>query len=598
MHICPKCDFTNSKPGTCPEHKIPLETIPGTAAAGADIDSKLLGLVGKNINNIQVLDCYEKSSCYFLFQAKDEFTQEIFSLLVFKTFIEDQHELFKKELSLITRLSRDYPDSIAPIQSGGIFSELPYILIRGFPYFSMKTSFEGHDSSYSEAEVIEKIVLLMETVKKIHMFKDEIMGQAISRITLGDLFPENLYLDSENNQFLIGIAPLMDMTGSFRPFKQKVFKEKFNKDFTPPELTGSSPIPGPWVDAWQLGRLMAYMLGLKDSLNITDLDHWPFENMLLKGVITGLLEPEIESRLTIGKALDILQKKRPEIVETHKVIETVSEEISEATLPKKGLPHDTYTCKRTGITFYLITGGEFYMGTQNKYKDGNNYEKDGCSDESPVHRQKIESFFMAEHPVTNAQYSIFLKITGGKHGEWCHKSCPKNNIVNHRLKVDKKFLFCHPDQPVVGVCWWDAYAFCKWLGYRLPNEAEWEYAALGGSFHFVYPWGEHFEEGKMHADNNWVIGHPRKVGSFARNSFSLYDMSGNTWEWMDNEYSTYNQNTGLIQFKGLGEPALRGGSWGSPIKSCRIRYRYHSFADYGNYGTGFRIAKNISGEKG
>lgn len=247
---------------------------------------------------------------------------------------------------------------------------------------------------------------------------------------------------------------------------------------------------------------------------------------------------------------------------------------------------------------------------------------DGMPYEGPVHQVTVESFWMDTHEVTVADFSRFVTATGYvteaeqfgwslvfsiEHGAW-----QKVDGANWR----------HPDgpgsqgaqtEPVTQVSWNDANAYARFVGKRLPTEAEWEYAARGGLVGKTYAWGEDLRpEGKPVA--NWWQGHfPTRdtgedsfrgrapVGSFAPNGYGLFDMAGNVWEWCadwfdPNTYTirkTVAENpTGPAQGK---ERVIRGGSWMCSENFCsnyRVAARSHATPDSGLNNLGFRCVKD------
>jgi formylglycine-generating enzyme required for sulfatase activity len=151
----------------------------------------------------------------------------------------------------------------------------------------------------------------------------------------------------------------------------------------------------------------------------------------------------------------------------------------------------------------LIPGEYFSMGSN-----------DGSGAERPPHRVWLDTFYIDKYEVTNHKYAEFLKATG-----------------HPRPAFWENDRYNSPDQPVVGVSWDDAVAYCKWAGKRLPTEAEWEKAARGGADGRKFPWGDEEPKGKAAFGQDMNTGRPAPVGKYQPNGYGLYDMAGNVWEW-------------------------------------------------------------------
>jgi formylglycine-generating enzyme required for sulfatase activity len=228
----------------------------------------------------------------------------------------------------------------------------------------------------------------------------------------------------------------------------------------------------------------------------------------------------------------------------------------------------------TGLVFVDIPAGEFLMG-------GNGYD-----DEQPVHRVRISRpFRLAKYPVTNAQYARFLDTLGEK-------------ARSARTPIywgDRRFN--QGEQPVVGVSWEDAIAYCSWAGTRLPTEAEWEYACRAGTTTEYY-FGQdasRLGENAWYAENS--SGQTQPVGAKDPNAWGLHDMLGNVWEWCADWFSADYYKTvkdGGVDPLGplvASRRVIRGGGWSSPAEFCRSAYR--SYWEPGNRldDVGFRVVQ-------
>ncbi|MGA2263456.1 MAG: SUMF1/EgtB/PvdO family nonheme iron enzyme [Acidobacteriota bacterium] len=166
----------------------------------------------------------------------------------------------------------------------------------------------------------------------------------------------------------------------------------------------------------------------------------------------------------------------------------------------------------------------------------------------PVHKVSVDPFFIDKYEVTNRQYGEFMKATQHEKPAYWEDS-----------------RFNAPDQPVVGMSWYDAVAYCACAGKRLPTEAEWETAARGGLEGKKYPWGDDGPEGRAAYGMDSNVGKPATVGTFKPNGYGLFDMAGNVWEWcadrFDENYyrkSPDRNPQGPLWGK---ERTVRGGSW-------------------------------------
>jgi formylglycine-generating enzyme required for sulfatase activity len=222
----------------------------------------------------------------------------------------------------------------------------------------------------------------------------------------------------------------------------------------------------------------------------------------------------------------------------------------------------------TGMTMVWVPPGTFQMGS-NK----------GRPSEQPIHSVVItRGFYLGKYPVTNEQYARFLatRPPGIKTPEyWDYRK------------------FNQPQQPVVGVSWNDAVAFCRWMGGRLPTEAEWEYACRAGCPH-EYCFGD---DEKLLGDYAWFIQNSddqtQPVGGKLPNAWGLHDMHGNVWEWCQDRYeSSYYRRSPDQDPRGPDSGSfrvLRGGSWDDVPSVVRCARRSSSTPDSRGLNVGFRL---------
>lgn len=232
----------------------------------------------------------------------------------------------------------------------------------------------------------------------------------------------------------------------------------------------------------------------------------------------------------------------------------------------------------------VMEGGTFTRGSNQ-----------GNRDEMPRHEITIDSFAIDIHPVTNEQYVRFLEVMEGV------KDCNHNDLINlkesriNRSRGKFSIESGYIKHPVVGVTWYGAVAYAKWLGKRLPTEAEYEVASQCHKDNAEYPTGNDIEKTQA----NFFSSDTTTVMSYPANDNGLYDMAGNVYEWCQDWYG-YNYYEVSVQ-----EPVnpigplqgvyrvLRGGCWKGLKEDLRSAKRHRNNPGTGNSTYGFRCAADV-----
>ncbi|MDH7568256.1 MAG: formylglycine-generating enzyme family protein [Armatimonadota bacterium] len=233
---------------------------------------------------------------------------------------------------------------------------------------------------------------------------------------------------------------------------------------------------------------------------------------------------------------------------------------------------------RSGVEMVLIPAGEFLMGSMR-----------GSPDEQPVHRVKVSAFYMDTHLVTQEQYE---SVMGQNPSRW---KGLKNPVEQVRWSDAVRYLnalsAAEGLEPCYNLKTWECDFEAN--GYRLPTEAEWEYACRAGT-KGVYFFGDNaarlpaFAWFKANSGNR-----PRPVGSKPPNPWGLYDMLGNVWEWCHDRYDpAYYKKSPPVDPRGPATGAtrvLRGGSWDSSATQCTVSYRHKDNPGYTDVCFGYDV---------
>jgi len=233
----------------------------------------------------------------------------------------------------------------------------------------------------------------------------------------------------------------------------------------------------------------------------------------------------------------------------------------------------------------VIEGGTFLRGSNH-----------GGRDEMPRHAVHLPSFAIDTHPVTNEQFVRFLTLMGGEKDVDNHDTI---RLRDSRIRRQREKLIIesgYAKHPVVGVTWYGAAAYAKWVGKRLPTEAEWEVAAYGGREGAEYPTGDTIERNLA----NFFNSDTTPVSSYPPNALEIYDMAGNVYEWCMDWYGYHYYETSLQEPDNPKGPpqgvyrVLRGGCWKSLKEDMRCSHRHRNNPGIMNGTYGFRCAADVT----
>jgi formylglycine-generating enzyme len=258
-----------------------------------------------------------------------------------------------------------------------------------------------------------------------------------------------------------------------------------------------------------------------------------------------------------------------------------------------------------GMVYFI--GGEITIGADNT-----------ISNEGPAFRATVGPFFIDIHPVTVAQFNIFVQETGYVTDAERFGNSAVVNMKNGEWELIDGACWKYPfgrdgppapdDHPVTQVSWNDANTYARWTGRRLPTEIEWEYAAKSGKGNNDrYSWGNSLVKNGTYMANVWQGNFPdvntledgfeytSPVGAFGKTEAGLTDMGGNVWEWTADTYRLYEGNPYQFQ-ENPASKVIRGGSFLCHKSVCwgyRTSARQFNSRESATFHMGFRTVKDV-----
>ena len=239
--------------------------------------------------------------------------------------------------------------------------------------------------------------------------------------------------------------------------------------------------------------------------------------------------------------------------------------------------------------------------------------------ERPTFVARVNPFFMDVHPVTVGEFRHFVDATGYRSDAEEFGGGGVYDAATDRWSIVQGAVWHHPlgpggaaapdDHPVTQVSWFDANAYARWMGKRLPTEIEWEHAARGGrDLRQSYAWGDSLLTGGQHHANTWQgretedgYLYTSPVGAFGQSPLGIADMGGNVWEWTDDWYRSYAEEDNAFMPDETSQKSQRGGSFLCTEEFChgyRVSARSAATRETSLFHSGFRLVQDLPAGSG
>ncbi|MBD2141996.1 SUMF1/EgtB/PvdO family nonheme iron enzyme [Anabaena sp. FACHB-1250] len=505
-------------------------------------------------------------------------------------------ELFKQEADVLSQL---HHSGIPHVELDAYFEYYPYNSQNPIHCLVMEKVVGEDLEKYMQKRGLRPInqTTAIEWLKDLIIILEQVHNKDFFH---RDIKPSNIMLRSEKAELV-----LIDF-GTVRKVTSTVFKQQggvtgiISAGYTPSEQINHNAVPQ--SDFFALGRTFVYLLTGKEPLDPIMYDsynerlnwrnHAPQISSMLADLLDDMMQRLYKDRpqntqvilqriAAIEKALKP-QRPKPQAPIPSNNLKTFSFEVvttdARGNITNRRNASAKYFTEDlgNGVTLDMveIPGGTFIMGSPKS-------EAKRSPNESPQHQVTVPSFYMGKYELTQVQYQAIIGTN------------PSN--------------FKGDNRPVERVSWNGAVEFCQKLSqktgrnYRLPSEAEWEYACRAGTTTPFY-FGESITPDLVNYDGNYTYASAPKgkyrqqttdVGTFPPNSFGLYDMHGNVWEWCQDDYKNDYINAptdgSALTSPSLIQKLLRGGSWLDLPDYCRSAFRGNLNLGVDHYYIGFRV---------
>ena len=493
---------------------------------------------------------------------------------------EEQREKFKKEARRLRKLKNEHIVKVHDLfeENGTAYYVMDYIEGENLAERMRRTG-----KPFSEAEVRKMIPQVLDALKEVHQ----------NEIWHLDIKPGNIMLDKNGNAYLIdfGASKQIRANGSITTSTALCY----TPGYAPNEQIGQMyDLFGPWTDIYALGATIYTLLTNKmppGPINIEEVesDAFDFPNPVssqMRELIIWMMKPQRKKRpQKVDEISNYLNKKRQKDNQENPNVDEETISISQLTNQQHPINPAPSLFKSTSEDDDQLLNGKLSPVIQNLINnmvriEGGTFTM-GATYEQGYYVSEVEK---NTHQVTLSTFSLNrFEVT---QEEW------------ETVMGSNPSYFKGKKRPVERVSWNDCQDFIRKLNtmtgkkFRLPTEAEWEFAARGGikSRRYKYAGGKDIESVAWHDVNSRRTS--QYVGTKSSNELGLYDMCGNVWEWCSDWYNDYD----LISQTNPKGPSsgsshvMRGGSWDSGARNCRISVRSSCIPSYSSFSLGFRLA--------
>ena len=465
----------------------------------------------------------------------------------------DAHrEKFRKEARRIRKLNSQHVVKVRDLFDD---NDTSYYVMDFIDGESLSARLHREQRPLTEAEVCSLLPQVLDGLQTLHA----------ERIWHLDLKPANIMVDREGTVVLIDLGASKQLQTADGVSVSTSSAMAYTQGYAPPEqMDQHFERFGPWTDLYALGATLFHLLTLQRPPSASDILDDADAALAMPGV-SSRMQQLVRWLMTPGRngrpqSVEEVRGGWDEQTETTEGVAQVLSSVrnnqpiasqNEETFIASSLP----AVKRLIDDMVFVAGGTFLMGATIEQLG------DAAKDETPTHQVTLDSFYICKYQVTQSLWE---------------------EVMGHNPSY-----FKGENLPVENVSWNECQDFILRLNamsgknFRLPTEAEWEFAARGGnnSRGYKYAGSNNLNEVAWYGDNSGKQTHP--VGTKSPNELGLYDMSGNVWEWCQDWYGKYNikveknpQGPMISFFRTFfSSRVLRGGSWDSLAWSCRLSFR-------------------------